>query len=917
MDNQNLRELFISELGWNNPDQPDRVFEIDGHIYTLNQVAGYKGLRVWFCTQLPTRKIQRVLDDLIGQDSHERLVIFADETRQEWRWPRRAQLGGTNAKLLVHQHVVGQADPNLARQLSTISIDFDDDISLVALLDKMRLAFDAEAEAASVQAARLMGTLYQELDGAGATPHDATLLLARLLFLLFGDDSGMWERGLFERYLHGQTTAETLNKNFADLFEVLNTEKRPLPDRPHLSEFRYINGGLFADTITIVPLTSGFRDALLVACEFDWAIISPAVFGSMFQTVKDKKSRSHGGEHYTTESNILKTINPLILDDIRARLHRAWDDRGQLTRIHNELGRLRFIDPACGCGNFLIVTYRELRAIELDLLLRYRELEMAEKGLLAVQQSFDVTGDIKVTLDHFYGIELEEWPARIAETAMLLVDHLANQRMEQDFGKAPDRLPIRIAPTIVHENAIQIDWKDVLPPSDDVVVVGNPPFVAMHKMDKQQQIDRARAFGELPESRGHRTGRLDYVASWYAKAISYARGTAARVAFVSTNSLMQGDSARVLDPIFTATGNDILFAHRSFMWETEANDGAAVACVIVGFASGRGSTPRRIFDHLSSGNEQTETVARRISCYLIDTDLPGPAKRTSPLLPHLPRMSKGSQPTDGGNLLISLGEKQEVLNDPIAAKYMRPWAQSAALLDGEQKWCLWLVDSSAYDREQSAVLRRRLEAVSNQRSASPTPSVKAAAATPWLFTQLRQPDQEWLGIPRHSSEHRACVPMSNIGADVIAGDALAYIENCPLWVFAFLQSAAFTDWIKTFSGALENRLRISPDMTYNVFPFIEPHGENKVALEASARQLIAARASHPGRTLASLYDAKSIPTNLLEAHQEIDDLVDSLYGLHRPPASERILVLLAKHHQIVTQNSLIPTTSTRRRGRKG
>lgn len=470
VDNQDLRELFITELGWNNPDQPDRSFEVDDHTYSLTQVAGYKGLRIWFCAELPARKIQRILDELIGQDSHERLVIFADSRRQEWRWPRRAQLGGANAKLLVHTHIVGEPDAHMAKQLTTIAIDFDDDISLVDLLNKMRVAFDAEAEAASVKAARLMGTLYNELDAAGATPHDATLLLARLLFLLFGDDSGMWKAGLFAGYLETQTSAETLAGDLTELFEVLNTQKRPISDGHHLNDFRYINGGIFGDPLTIVPLTAGFRNALISASEFDWAIISPAVFGSMFQTVKDKESRRHGGEHYTTEENILKTIGPLFLNELEARLESGWNDKTQLTKLHNDLGKLRFLDPACGCGNFLIVAYRELRALELRLLTRRRDLDLLDGihggKVNRFQLSFDVTGDIKATLDHFFGIEIEEWPARIAETAMLLVDHLANQRMEQDFGDAPDRLPVKIAPTILHGNALKVDWADLVPPTE-------------------------------------------------------------------------------------------------------------------------------------------------------------------------------------------------------------------------------------------------------------------------------------------------------------------------------------------------------------------------------------------------------------------------------------------------------------------
>lgn len=917
VDQRKFRDLFVDHLGWNNPDQSDFevITEVDS--YRLTQVAGFKGLRVWFHDGMPSRVEQRLVDQAIGAKNLERLVIFADDDNQAWRWPRRAQMSGANAKLVLHQHVVGQADDRLGEQLDSIRIGFDEDITLVELLGRMRAAFDVEAELASVRAARLMGALYSELEAAGWADHDATLLLARLLFLFFADDSAMWEAQLFQDFALNNTTPDDLADRLEALFRVLNTDERNRERDldPALNKFRYVNGGIFRDEITFGPLTATFRDALLSAGEFDWSAISPAVFGSMFQTVKDKDARRHGGEHYTTEKNILRTINPLFLDDVRTRLSRAWNDRGQLTRLHNELGRLRVMDPACGCGNFLIVAYRELRAIELDLLLRYRELEVVEKGLQGVQQSFDVTGDIKVTLDHFFGIELEEWPAHIAETAMLLVDHLANQQMEQDFGYAPDRLPIQIAPRIVNDNAMRLDWRTVLYPSDDVIVVGNPPFVAMHKMTKGQQEDRARAFAALPEGRGQRTGRLDYVASWYAKAMDYARGTRARVAFVSTNSLMQGDSARALDPIFRATGNEILFAHRSFQWDTGASDGAAVYCVIVGFSSSPGSGERRLFDYENAKGEPREQAVRRINCYLIDTELPGPAKRTSPLSVGLPRMSKGSQPTDKGNLLVKLDQYDEVAADPIAASYLAPWAQSAAILDDEKKWCLWLVNSTDEDRQESPILASRLAAVAEARRESPTPSVKAAAKTPWLFTQLRQPKSRWLAIPRHSSEHRVCVPMMELGPETIAGDALAYIEECPAWVFVYLQSAAFTDWIRTFSGALESRFRISPDMTYNVFPFIEPTSDLLSRFEQAAADLVSARRRHHDRSLATLYDASTMPADLTAAHAEIDRLVDGVFGLSSPTSSERSLALLAKHHEIVASSTLLKGPRRRRGAR--
>jgi len=570
VDALDFRQLFIEELGWNNPDSGSLRLELEGDVYDFTQAASFKGLRVWHCAKLPSRRLQRALDELIGRTSHERLVIFTGEGRQEWRWPRRAQTSGANAKLLVHSHVHGSADPHLAEQLATIAIDLEEDLTLVALLERMRAAFDKEAEVASVQAARLMGSLYSALEAAGVEPISATLLLARLLFLLFGDDGGMWRKGMFTQFLEGDTSADTLHDDLGRLFEVLNTpESSRLANLgTELLEFRYINGGLYQDELALPPLGSAFRNALLEACTFNWAIISPAVFGSMFQTVKNREARRRGGEHYTTERNILKTIGPLFLDDLQARLVDLWDDRKRLVKFHQELGELRFLDPACGCGNFLIVTYRELRALELELMKRLRDLDIEAGAVTAAsrgQQSFDVTGEIEVTLDHFYGIEIEEWPARIAETAMLLVDHLANLRMEQDFGLAPDRLPIRIAPTIVHGNALLTEWEDILPASDNVRVFGNPPFHGHKERSREETAWFKAAWGS------DYNGNLDFVTAWHAKTLRYLRDAPkSKFAYVTTNSIVQGQSVGALFHPTYRDGWQILFAHRAFAWQSEA-----------------------------------------------------------------------------------------------------------------------------------------------------------------------------------------------------------------------------------------------------------------------------------------------------------------------------------------------------------
>ncbi|WP_032407504.1 class I SAM-dependent DNA methyltransferase [Rhodococcoides fascians] len=878
VDSRDFRTLFIDELGWQNPDKPVRTIEVEGQNFVLNQVAGYKGLRIWHCSELPSRKAQRQIDVLIGQDNHERLVIFSDESRQQWRWPRRAQLGSANAKLLVHEHLVGDRTTHLKQRLQAIELDFDEDIPLVALLEKMRGAFDHEAETASVAAARLMGTLYSELEASGVGEHDATLLLARLLFLLFGDDADMWRpAGLFDQYLREHTTADTLHNDLQTLFNILDTEerRRELPAGSIYARFRYINGGLFRDELRLPRLTAALRGSLIKASEFDWSIISPAVFGSMFQTVKNKEARRHGGEHYTTEENILKTIRPLFLDDYRSKLDRSWNDKGQLTRLHNELGRLRVFDPACGCGNFLIVAYRELRALELDLLKRRRDLDMIEaatKKIERAQLTLDVTDEIKVTLDHFYGIEIEEWPARIAETALLLVDHLANQQMAVEFGMAPDRLPIVIAPLIRLANALHTDWASLVPPTDDVIIVGNPPFIGQYTKTAQQTADTKAIWGS------RYNGYLDYVTCWYAKALDYYGERSGRWAFVSTNSICQGEAVEYLwGPIFEA-GWRCRFAHRSIHWLTEAVGGAAVHVSIIGFD--KLTSPKPILWEYAEGGKGkgVPRQVENINAYLIDAPNTLVRNRTSPLSPVMISVVYGSKPTDGGNLIVSPADYESVANDPIAAVYLRRYVGAKELVHDRMRWCLWMVDVPQDHIAGSKILRDRVAAVESMRSASTDRATNKAALRPELFQYNRQPGSAYLAIPRHVGEQRLFFTARRFSSDVICGDANFLAPDVDGFLLGILSSSMFIAWMRAIGGRIKSDLRFSNTFTYNTFPMPKVTGRERRDIVESSAGIISAREAHPGRTLAQLYDPTAMPADLVEAHKALDEVVDQVFG---------------------------------------
>lgn len=875
---RDFRTLFIDELGWNNPDWPRLTVTASASDYTLDQIAGYKGLRIWHCPSLPPRPIQREIDILVGRDSHERLIIFSGEQRQDWRWPRRTHTSGVNAKLLVHPHLVGEANPDLAARLESIALDFDEDVPLVELLERMREAFDRESESASVQAARLMGTLYTELENCWIEPEEATLLLARLLFLLFGDDAEMWEQNLFHEFLT-RTGVDTLHDELDKLFAVVNTPEHQRTDAAAdaLTRFPYINGGLYADPLPIPPLTEGFRDGLLKASSFDWSIISPAIFGSMFQTVKDKEARRGGGEHYTTEENILKTIRPLFLDEYEDRLAAAWDDKARLTELHHQLGRLRVFDPACGCGNFLIVAYRELRALELELLKRRRALDQLDRtqtGRDRHQLSFDLTADLQVRLDHFYGIEIEEWPARIAETAMLLVDHLANQRMEQDFGIAPNPLPITVAPAIVHGNALHTDWYDVVTPDSDadVIIVGNPPFTGQYTKTAAQTADTKAVWGR------RYNGYLDYVTCWYAKALDYYRGDRGRWAFVSTNSICQGEAVEFLwRPILDA-GWRCRFAHRSFQWSTEAPEGAAVHVSIIGFD--QKTTPKPIIYTYPEGGKGSSTPqhVNRINPYLIEGPNVLISSRTKPLSPSLELVTKGNQPTDDGNFIVTLDAYAEVAADPIAAKYLRPFIGARELLYDRPRWCLWLEGATSAEINGSPILRARVAAVQKKRSASTKAATREKASTPHLFDERRQPLTSYLAIPRHVGEHRRYFPAGRYGADVICSDANFLASDPDGFLLGVLSSSMFIAWMRAIGGRIKSDLRFSNTFAYNTFPLPSVTRRQRRAIVDAAAGVIAAREAHHGASLATLYDPDATPPELLDAHATLDKAVDSLFG---------------------------------------
>ena len=767
-----------------------------------------------------------------------------------------------------------------------------------------RREFEEEPET-NIAAAELMADLFEALDDGVYPRHDLRLVMTRLLFLLFGDDTGIWERGLFQEFVLNRTVEDgsDLGAQLTALFAVLDQEEsnRPAALPTDLASFPYINGNLFEERLETPFFTEEARTKLLKCCHFDWGAISPAVFGSMFQSVMTAEERRHIGGHYTSESNILKVIHPLFLDEYREKFEKASNSAQALTNLRKELSGLRFLDPACGCGNFLIVAYRELRRLEFDILVRTRDLK--EQG---AQQALDVASLTLLNIGQFAGIELEEFPARVAEVAMYLIDHLENRRLSLEFGDQVLRFPIETSATILVNNACRMDWDEAMNRTECTHLLGNPPFVGMAMMDENQQADRRIAFEELEEQtstdlKGRRTGRLDYVASWYAKAFLYMKGTAMRAAFVSTNSITQGDQARTMGPLLETLDFQIDFAHRSFRWTSEARGKAVVIVVVVGFSQGGKRKKKLLFDYPEELDHAVETVATEINWYLTDGPTIYPAKRTRPLRKGLPKGSKGSQPTDGGHLLVSPDEIAEVRADETAARFLRPFLQTRELLYGDQRHCLWLVDASPSDLVSSPLLRARLSRVRASRLKSRTASVREAADTPALFTQIRQPSGQYLAFPEVSSEKRRYVPAAYLDPETIAGNKLIVFPDADLWLFGMLQSRLFMVWLWTMAGRLKSDPSFSPDLTYCTFPFPDP-AKGREKIQGAAQGVLDARSDHPEASLADLYHPVAMPASLTKAHRTLDRAVESAFTRKRFSGDgERLAFLLSKYESLAEE----------------
>ena len=729
----------------------------------------------------------------------------------------------------------------------------------------------------SKEAGEIIGVIYDRLLAQYLDPtspetlHSLNMLCVRLVFCLYAEDAGIFgKKQQFGDYIK-DIPAPQLRRALLNLFEVLDT---PLDERdpylePELAAFPYVNGGLFTLQDKSIPqFTDELRDLLLgkASDDFDWSEISPTIFGAIFESTLNPETRRSGGMHYTSIENIHKVIDPLFLNDLRAELDTILaisqeKRRNQALRDYQQrLASLRFLDPACGSGNFLTETFLSLRRLENECL----------KALLNDQSALDFFDDrIFVNIHQFYGIEINDFAATVAKTALWIAESQMVNETAKILARDIDFLPLKSYSNIIEGNALTLDWNEVCPASKLSYIIGNPPFVGHQWRSTNQVKDMDLVFDGFGNY-----GKLDYVCCWYKKAADYMLNTQIKAALVSTNSIVQGESvATMWKPFFEKYPLQIIFAHRTFRWDSEASIKAHVHCVIIGFCCYPYEGKKWIFD------DNVITEAQNINGYLLNAPNVFIENRGSVLNPALPKMTKGSQPTDGGNLILSDEERTEIITGyPNCEHFIKRYISADDYINNKKRYCLWLKGVSPTEYRKIPAIIERLEAVREMRLKSPTKSVQRDADTPMLFTQIRQPETDYLVVPEVSSEKRRYIPIGFMTPDIIVSNMLYEIENASLYTFGVIISNVHMAWMRMVAGRLEMRYRYTPAV-YNNFPWPAITLEQEAEIYRTAQAILDARNLYPDCSLADLYDEVTMPVELRRAHQANDRAVMRAYGL--------------------------------------
>lgn len=755
----------------------------------------------------------------------------------------------------------------------------------------------------SIKAGEIVGKLYDALLAQYRDPTNPdslkslNMLCVRLVFCLYAEDAGIFgKHGIFKDYLKRHPNPADVRKSLIELFAVLNqtTAERDQYMEPALAAFPYVNGGLFEAAQIEIPGFSPEIVNLLIhdaSEDFDWQAISPTIFGAVFESTLNPATRRSGGMHYTSIENIHKVIDPLFLDNLQEEFDRLKSDPVEKTRNRNlsafqdKLAGLSFLDPACGSGNFLTESYLALRRLENELL----------KVLLGEQIRFgsDLDTPIKVSIHQFYGIEINDFAVAVGKTALWIAEAQMMRRTEDIIHSHLDFLPLKSYANIIEGNALRLDWEGVVPKAELDFVMGNPPFVGYSLQSKEQKNDLLAVYVDETGKPYKSAGKIDFVAGWYFKAAQLMAGTGIRTAFVSTNSITQGEQvAGVFKPLYERFGIDLDFAYRTFKWASEASDQAAVHCVIIGFSQGQNLGEKRIYS-----GEAISTKVALINPYLVEAPVVIIESRRTPIC-NVPKMSSGGKPVEGGNLIFTRAEKDELIKkEPLSEKYFREFVSSDDYISGQSRWCLWLIDAPPNELKKMPSVLKRINAVREFRLNSQKKATRDYATYPAQFMEIKQPAEDYLIIPATSSENRRYIPMGFLKKEVIASNAASFIPDATLYHFGILTSNVHMAWMRTIAGRLKSDYRYSINIVYNNFPWPSPTAAQQALIEKTAQAILSARALYPDCSLADLYDEITMPKELRRAHQANDKAVLAAYGFASNILESQCVAELMRRYQ--------------------
>ena len=774
---------------------------------------------------------------------------------------------------------------------------------------RMQFLVDSENEQikremeVSLQAGQIVGELYDALykqyndPDSPETQQSLNALCVRLVFCLYAEDAGVFgEHNMFHNYLKNYAIKD-VRRALMDLFQVLNTkpEDRDPYMEPELAAFPYVNGGLFANESLVIPrLDEHIVDLILhkASEDFDWSVISPTIFGAVFESTLNPETRRKGGMHYTSIENIHKVIDPLFLDGLREELKEIQEitvtktRKDKLRTFQDKLASLTFLDPACGSGNFLTETYLSLRRMENDVLRSLTD-QMSLFG--------DSKNPIKVSIGQFYGIEINDFAVTVAKTALWIAESQMMKETTDIIHHEIDFLPLKSYANITAGNALRMDWENVVPKDKLNYIMGNPPFIGASMMTKEQKDEAVAIYGKIKLSNS-----IDYVGAWYYKAAQLMQETKIRAALVSTNSITQGEQVAPLwNNLFNKYHIHFDFAYRTFIWDSEASSKAHVHCVIIGFSVAKNNKKKYIYQ------DSQIIPAENINAYLLDAPNVLVASRSKAIC-SVSQMVYGNKPTDGGNLIITEEEKEEILkHEPELAQYIYPYIGSTEFINNKIRYCFWLVNVNPSVIKKSPILTKRITAVREKRLSSSAKPTQEKASVPWLFFFISQPSTNYLMIPRVSSERRKYIPIGFMPPEIIASDACSIVPNASLYHFGILTSNIHNAWMRTVAGRLKSDYRYSGSVVYNNFPWPTPTEAQKAKIEETAQGILDARALYPDASLADLYDELTMPPELRKAHVRNDQAVAAAYGLNKNSpefkSESACVAMLMRMYQALTE----------------